>query len=931
MKAPMRHFVVPAVCLTAALVAMFAVLGMSGVSAAPSVGTATAKTTSSAPGFTQTDTVSRTKVGGDGTVSTVASNNVTLNVSQTTDLQGRQEIQVSWSGAHPTGGVVAQENSDDAQYEEYPFVLLECRGVDSSGVSAADQLSPQTCWTAEWDERYQESQSENYPPYQLDQYASTPGAPIVGQPSPVPSGCSGQAPVQYWVPWVGADGTVYDGGVQGCAGTPPESTSTGGTGLAVPSNETFGVTGPDGTGSADFDVFTSAENGTLGCSQTVACSLVAVPIMGISCDGALFGTSPTQAELSELAACEATGTYAPGVGAATSQVYNGADLAVTGSLWWSPSNWRNRISVPLTFAPPANACSLVTSNNSVSIYGSELMIQAAGQWAPSFCANQSNNFSLVDVDTGEPEARTLVASGSAEAAFTSYAQTGGYGEPVVNAPVAVTGFAVSFAIDGADGQPITTLKLTPLLLAKLLTESYPEITSDQGGDPALAANPLNITDDPDFISLNPDVPQGIANSAAASELISLSSDSDVIEALTTYINDDPTARAWLNGTSSGEPSVCDSSGVYQAGATDACPAMVVNPAYKGIQLPIDQWPLLSTYELPADDITQNLCLQASPEPWASLVAAPLANLEDISEAMQFDEANSTITCSPNAPGEVNSMVSDDPYEAPGYRFMLGITPLADNQRDFVQAAELQTTAGTFVAPSNASMEAATDLLKPDATTGTWPIPYSDFETTAGASAYPGTMVVYAAIPTTGLPAADAVDYASFLNFAATTGQTVGNGVGQLPAGYLPLTAADGLGALANYTAAAAVDVAAQNGQVPPVTGASSSGGTTPTTTTSTATTQSPTETGGSSYEPGSYGTEPFSESSAAASPTVSPTATSAHHIASKPTSSVIQLNRTLGIALFTGGLFILLILGPALLAGISVLTTFIAGRRRGKW
>ena len=52
----------------------------------------------------------------------------------------------------------------------------------------------------------------------------------------------------------------------------------------MPSNETFGVTARNGEGSAKFDVWTAAENASLGCSQTVACSLVAVPIMGISCD-----------------------------------------------------------------------------------------------------------------------------------------------------------------------------------------------------------------------------------------------------------------------------------------------------------------------------------------------------------------------------------------------------------------------------------------------------------------------------------------------------------------------------------------------------------------------------------------------------------------------------------------------------------------------
>ena len=246
--------------------------------------------------------------------------------------------------------------------------------------------------------------------------------------------------------------------------------------------------------------------------------------------------------------------------------------------------------------------------------------------------------------------------------------------------------------------------------------------------------------------------------------------------------------------------------------------MVVNPAYKGISLPVNQWPLLSTYESTAFDNGPGdaACLANSPEPFYSLVAAPLANLEDVSEAMQFEEPNSTVTCASNTSQTVNSMVAGSRQQAGSY-FMLGITPLADDQRYNLQTAALQTTSGSFVVPSNTSLAAVAPLLKPDNTTGTWPIPYSTFQTSAGASAYPGTMIVYAAVPTSGLSPTDAADYASLLKFAVSTGQTPGTGVGQLPPGYLPLTQADGLGALANYTLAAAADIAAQNGQIPPVT------------------------------------------------------------------------------------------------------------------
>ena len=184
--------------------------------------------------------------------------------------------------------------------------------------------------------------------------------------------------------------------------------------------------------------------------------------------------------------------------------------------------------------------------------------------------------------------------------------------------------------------------------------------------------------------------------------------------------------------------------------------------------------------------------------------------------MQFNKANSTLTCTPNQPGVPNSLVANG-TQTPGHYFMLGVTPLADDNRYDLQSAALQTTPGTFVAPSNATLQAAIALLQPDQSSGTWPIPYGQFSSALGAAAYPGTMVVYAAVPTSGLPAGDAADYAALLTFAAGPGQTPGEGVGQIPPGYLPITAANGLGGLAAYTLAAAADVAAQNGQVPPLT------------------------------------------------------------------------------------------------------------------
>ncbi|WP_278256124.1 hypothetical protein [Nocardioides convexus] len=85
------------------------------------------------------------------------------------------------------------------------------------------------------------------------------------------------------MPFKAAGGKTYYGGPDpeaGCTPAAPETDSAERGG--VPSNTTYGITGKDGKGSADFAVWTRAENGSLGCSAKVRCALVAVPVVGVS-------------------------------------------------------------------------------------------------------------------------------------------------------------------------------------------------------------------------------------------------------------------------------------------------------------------------------------------------------------------------------------------------------------------------------------------------------------------------------------------------------------------------------------------------------------------------------------------------------------------------------------------------------------------------
>ena len=135
--------------------------------------------------------------------------------------------------------------------------------------------------------------------------------------------------------------------------------------------------------------------------------------------------------------------------------------------------------------------------------------------------------------------------------------------------------------------------------------------------------------------------------------------------------------------------------------------------------------------------------------------------------------------------------------------MIGVTSLADADRYQINSAALQTTnANTFVAPER-RLDAGGDRRSSSRTRRPAPGRCRDdswARRKKAAAAYPGTMVVYAAVPTTGLPH----DRRQGLRRRCCASRPArvrrpGLGVGELPPGYLPLTKANGLGELAGYT------------------------------------------------------------------------------------------------------------------------------------
>lgn len=679
----------------------------------------------------------------------VDSRQFTLEVDHTLNLRGRERVHISWSGAHPSGARAADPYGENGLNQEYPVVIMQCRGIDDSSLPAAQQLKPETCWTTS---RQQRSQSidPTLAVWQHDLKATPAERDLKSGLLDLPAECAdAKNDATHTTPFVAASGKVF----AACSGStmPPEAS----VGAAFPPAEVSAYSDAEGKGSVNFEVRSVTENESLGCSDTTRCSIVAVPIMGVSCFDADYQ-------------CRREGRFDAG---SSNFANEGVVPAVSPLFWWSASNWDNRVSVPLTFGLPPDACAVLDKRSPTAFYGSELMNQASLQWSPAYCLNQKR-FKFQHNRMGDDPAFVLVENGQAPAAFVSGSrEVGSKEERIGYAPTAVTGFAVGFAIDepgnaGERGQ----LNLNARLIAKLLTQSY--TGSNRGQQhPGMEKNPLSLNLDPEFMALNPGLDQ-IQREAAAT-VLSLSESSDVIKSLTAYLNADPEAKQFISG------------------AADPW-GMVVNPSYKKLKLPVSEFPLRDTF-IPTSALE---CYQQNPAPYFSQLAAPVNSITKIAAAV--------LDAWPNVQTKCDRASASDPFkvgrvdrQGVGTRFMLGIVSLGDAERYGLRTAALQTASSvgpsapfidasgrTFVAPTATSLAAAVKLAEDKG-------PRSAFDMTQEMlrkqpEAYPGTMIVYTTAKFRGLDKADAGKVSSFIKIATTEGQVPGSGNGKLPEGYLPI-------------------------------------------------------------------------------------------------------------------------------------------------
>lgn len=520
----------------------------------------------------------------------------------------------------------------------------------------------------------------------------------------------------------------------------------------------------DGTGQEYFEIETVREAAGLGCGDPVTaggitaprkCWLVVVP----------RGTT------------EVNGSTKTG---------NGTDRLDSSPL--SMTNWDKRIVFPLEFQLVNQACPIGAPERRV--IGHELVADAISRWQPALCAGGGALFSYTQLTDDVARSQVLDGSSPGLALMDNpiLPDQVPADKPLVYAPVGLSALTIAFNIEQQPsptaepgmlekaGRRFLSMKLTPRLVAKLLTQSYRGAVVKVPD--AMKKNPIGLTVDPEFLELNPDYKDLSFFVQPPDALVQLNG-ADVTSLLWSWIKADPDASKFITGTP-------DPSG------------MVVNPNEKDLVLPTSTFPrndqscVVSVQGSdPAHPITLTTC---------TLDSHPFAN--DMHDAGRSSSRGDTKAVQPVVDNNVVTTAKVD-RQAPGQRGLLAVVDAATASRYGLPTASLLNAAGKFVAPTTASLLAGESAMKDGPVAGV----LAPNPSTIDPAAYPLTALSYAATAPSTLDVAAGKDYAAFLRYAGGPGQDPGIASGQLPFGMVPLP--DKLKA---QTIAAAATVEAQAGK-----------------------------------------------------------------------------------------------------------------------
>jgi len=524
--------------------------------------------------------------------------------------------------------------------------------------------------------------------------------------------------------------------------------------------------GADGSGSVPFEVQTNMQTTALGCGTPIAHS-----------DGTVTGQPCWLVVIPR------------------GQGDNGAAEIVRSGLWWDA--WEHHVAVKLEFKPLGVRCEIGSAE--LQLAGSELLANAIASWQPELCAGENGAPFVLSTSN---EADALVRASGTEPsplAFTSRAldveRVGGGPDPLTYAPVALSGVVISFSIDrqphpqnaseeekARSGLPMTDLKLTPRLLAKLLTASYRDSLPD-GADVSHLGyessaepgnNPRTIVQDKEFQAINdPEWANQIIVGASVADALMPSGRSDLAYRVWEYVLSDAEAKAWLNG----QP---DENG------------MIVNPWYStnaaknptgfGLELPLDSFPKADPAEKPDTTISDPF---SGTGPINLVTWRPYTRgfAEGAYQALRGDGLILGAWDKVSVPPKFGKSVR----ELFGSQKVIAVSTAPASELFQTAVASLRNPAGQYVTPTRESLAAAAAAMR---STTTQPkimeYLFAGDSVKAATTSYPLTMPVYAALNPKQEDADLRAAYADLIRFAVEDGQVPGTDIGELPPGYAPL-------------------------------------------------------------------------------------------------------------------------------------------------
>lgn len=705
-----------------------------------------------------------------------------------------QAISVTWTGARPT-------TRGSSRFDGHYLQIMQCWGDDDGTNPANPGPPPEQCVQGATDAVYGGRNQGLFPAggFALERIISRKDFDGFD----AADGFFDDRTTYLWMPFRAVDGTVV-----GAHYDPAFNPAVVGGSFwlnpyfnAITTNEIpGGRTGPNGSGAELFEVSTGLESAGLGCGQRVQpvegaepkvpqCWLVVVP----------RGDPATENE----------GTPFPG----TSGVFT-SPLA--------PAAWRNRIAIPLGFTPLDSSCQL--SDDQRRISGNELPVPAVTSWQQKLCTTPDlPPYAYGTV--GDATARQqLQVGGPAGPGMVVVSRpldpaTVDAANPVVYAPLTLSGVVIGFNIERSpkvvDSNPaeerlrsirVAELNLTPRLVAKLLTQSYRQQTAIKSPTPYVWANgnPQSLGLDPDFVQFNPEFALLENGGKNMGGLVMPARDSDAARQVWQWLLSDPEAKAWIGGAP-------DPWGMQVNPAYSTDPTRNSTGAAFGDPLP-EQFPKSDPH-----------CYQAPPQGiGGTVVPPPLCGTDWLPYTQSLrDAARLTRAADDGArTSEDQYAVSSDKVYRPnvpqtiGSRTILSLTDTASAAQYGVQVARLSRAGDdgadrTFVAPDQAGLTAGVDAMVADDASEV--LQANPMSTVAGA--YPLTTLAYGAVAPLALdePARD--DFATFLDYAAGPGQTLGRELGRLPPGYAPLP--EGLRAKTVAAAAMVRELEAPIAPIPP--------------------------------------------------------------------------------------------------------------------